>query len=179
MRDSGARPEFSRAVPLTQVRDTPRACPLRATPAECDALAKRFGLERMAHLEATVDLWRTPAGVRLQGHLRADVVQACVVSGAPVASHVDVPVDLVFSAASAGEEIEVDDGPDRVDLNGDTVDLGEAVAETLFLALDPYPRADPATLAAARRRLVSEEDAEERAATSVTPFAVLRGERGA
>ena len=62
-------------------------------------------------------------------------------------------------------------------IEGRSIDLGEAAAQSLGLALDPYPRAGAEALAAARRRLLSEEAAAEREAAEkarANPFAVLK-----
>ncbi len=47
---------------------------------------------------------------------------------------------------------------DVIFYEGGTIDIGEAVAETLFLALDPYPRAPQAEEALRAAGVISEEE---------------------
>jgi uncharacterized metal-binding protein YceD (DUF177 family) len=139
-------PEFSRLVPLARIPEAGREETLRASPAECAALARRFVIEAVARLEANLLLRPEPGGgVMVTGRLLADVVQACVVSLEPVAQTVDEAVTLRL--LPPGEDPSDDpEGPDEIPIEGDAIDLGEAMAEQLALALDPYPRAPGAAL---------------------------------
>lgn len=139
-------PEFSRPVSLARLPEGGREERLRASPAECAALARRFAIPAVDRLEATVVLRPEPGGgVMVTGTLRADVVQTCVVSLDPVAQRVEDAV--VMRLLAPGEEPSDDpEGPDEIPIEGDIADLGEAIAEQLALALDPYPRAPGAAL---------------------------------
>lgn len=129
---------------------------LEATSDERAALAARFGLVSVARLEAQVDL--IPAGqvVTATGHLSADVVQPCAVSGEDLAVQIDEPVSLRFvpegAPARPDEEIELDaEDCDEIAFAGPQFDLGEAIAQSLALAIDPYlegPGAEAARQAA-------------------------------
>lgn len=176
-------PEFSRVVRLSDLGSAPRAEHVEARPAEREALTARFGLASLDRLEADLTLRREAAGIRLQGRVRADAAQVCVVSGEPVPTTVDEPVDLLFSAHTAltrpDEEIELSETElDILPLDGEAIDLGEAAAQSFGLALDPYPHAPDEALAAARKRLLSEEQAAMQAAADKVarnPFRVLKG----
>jgi len=139
-------PEFSRVVALAPLPDSGREERLEASAAECAALARRFRIPAVDRLAARLLLRPEPGGgVLATGTLWADVVQACVVSLEPVAQHVEEPVTLRL--LPPGDEPSDDpDGPDEIPIEGDAVDLGEAIAEQLALALDPYPRAPGAKL---------------------------------
>jgi hypothetical protein len=139
-------PEFPRPVSLARLPEAGREERLVATPAECAALAKRFAIPSVDRLEARLLLRPEPGGaVMVTGTLCAGVVQACVVSLEPVAQQVEEAVALRL--LPPGQEPSDDpDGPDEIATEGDAVDLGEAVAEQLALALDPYPRAPGAEL---------------------------------
>ncbi|MEQ5789155.1 DUF177 domain-containing protein [Erythrobacter sp. NFXS35] len=133
---------------------------IEASAAERAALAARFGLGEIAVLRAEVALEAKPSAIRATGRLNARVMQPCAVSGEPFPVTIDEPIDLRFieqrgSAASGeGEEIEIEleaDDCDEIEFSGDMFDLGEAVAQTLGLAIDPYaegPGADAARKAA-------------------------------
>ncbi|WP_198370909.1 YceD family protein [Roseomonas rosulenta] len=139
-------PEFSRLVSLARIPDSGREERLRASPEECMALAKRFAIEAVDRLEATLLLRPEPGGgVMVTGRLLADVVQACVVSLEPVAQQVEEAVALRLLPPDE-EPSDDPEGPDEIPIEGDAIDLGEAIAEQLALALDPYPRAPGAEL---------------------------------
>ena len=97
----------------------------------------------------------------------ANAVQACVASGEDVPEKIDQPFVLRFvpeaeaGIDSADEEIELGEAAlDEVGYSGSAVDLGEAVAQTLALALNPYPRAPNAeeALRAAGVKIEGEEE---------------------
>ena len=141
--------EFSRVVALDTIGDAPRAMTLEANANERLALARRFRLVAIETLSAKASLSRRAEVVTATGRLAAAVVQSCVATGAPVPEQIDEPFEIVFRPQPAGarpdEEIELDESEmDVVFYEGGAIDLGEAVAETLALALDPYPRAPDA-----------------------------------
>ncbi|KAA2212667.1 YceD family protein [Teichococcus oryzae] len=162
--------EFPRPLPFAAVPPEGRSRSLFATPEECAALAKRFGIPAVERLQAELELRPEPGGtVRVRGTLEAAVVQSCVVTLEPVAQSVREPVDLRF--LPRGEEPGDDpDGPDEIPTEDGIMELGEALAEQLSLALDPYPRAPGAELPA---ELAG--SAEEAEAPRPSPFAILKG----
>ena len=85
--------------------------------------------------------------VEAEGALDAAVVQSCVVTLDPVTQR--VAERFVIRFVPAGRESEDDDdpdSPDQIPYEGRSIDLGEAAAEQLALALDPYPRCPGAIL---------------------------------
>ena len=130
---------------------------IEASPEERAALAARFGLGAVESLRAEVSLENKPRAIRATGRLRAAILQPCAVSGEDFPVTIDEPVDLRFveenqRPATPDEEIELEaDDCDEIEYAGDMFDLGEAVAQTLGLAIDPYaegPNADAARAAA-------------------------------
>ena len=81
-----------------------------------------------------------------RGHLVARLVRTCVVSLDDFAT----TVEERFAVRCVPEGEESDDvdpsAPDEIVYRDGTIDLGEATAEQLALALDPYPRAPDAVL---------------------------------
>jgi hypothetical protein len=132
--------EFSRPVAASGLTE-PETHRIEAGETERVALARRFGLRALDRLEAEVRLAPFGRGVRLEATLEADVVQHCVVTLEPVANHISDRFALVYGEAPAGDE-----GTVVESLEDETVDIGEAVAQQLSLALDPYPRAPGAAL---------------------------------
>lgn len=138
--------EFSRIVNLARLPPGGRTERLAATPAECAALAQRFGIPAVRSFGAALRLRAGPGGLtEVTGRLSAEVVQACVVSLEPVLQQVEEAVDLRVLPPGQAPSDEPE-GPDEIESDGDVVDLGEALAEQLALALDPYPRAPGAAL---------------------------------
>lgn len=139
-------PELSRPIAVDGLRPGETALTVVANADERAALARRFGLQAIDRLEASLRLTRMPrtGRLRLQGDLTADVVQTCVVTLEPVPAHVETPFDVVYERSQAPHDagevvIESEDEPEP--LYGDILNVGEVVAEELALALEPYPRA--------------------------------------
>ena len=142
------RPEFSRRVELARLGAHEAVHPIAADRGEREALARRFDLLSLDRLEAEIRLQRVGGRmVRLSGHFGADVVQACVVSLEPVASVLEQGFTMLYGATEVGKSVMVDLESDEAEpFDGDAIDIGEAVAQQLAIALDPYPRAPDASL---------------------------------
>jgi uncharacterized metal-binding protein YceD (DUF177 family) len=168
-------PEFSRIWRIDTLGEAPRQVAIEADEGERAALAERFGLVAIGRLEAEAAISRKGETVTAAGILRAAVTQSCVATDVPVEAEVEAPFRIDFRPqpeAGADEEIELGEGElDTIFYDGAAVDLGEAVAETLSLSLDPWPRA-PGAEDALREAGVKDE---EQAARDSSPFAALQG----
>ncbi|MFC3096866.1 YceD family protein [Alteraurantiacibacter palmitatis] len=141
-------PEFSCMVDRRQLTAAPLV--LRADDAQRAALAQRFGIVAVKRLEATVSLIADGEAVNAAGTLEADIVQSCAVSGEDLPVEIREPLTFRFvpdtGPGTPDEEIELDGTElDEIPYSGTAFDLGEAVAESLALAIDPYatgPEAD-------------------------------------
>lgn len=138
-------PEFSRPIALDRVGLKERAYEIEATGAECAALAERLGVLAVKSFAATIRLRLTGGGkiVRLSGHIKAELTQTCVVTLEPMESVVEEEFSRLYSVEAADELAEVvievdEDVPDPVE--DGQIDIGEAAAEHLALAMDPFPR---------------------------------------
>lgn len=143
-------PELTRIVRAHEIGVLERAEHVVANPAELVALVARFDLLSLDSLEARFVLRGEAGGIRVRGRVKARGAQACGLSGEPVPFDLNEPVDLRFTEtqAVAGEDVELSDADlDTLPLDGDSLDLGEAAAQSLGLALDPYPRAAGAAAA--------------------------------
>ena len=166
--------EFSRPFRIDTLGSAPRAVAIEADDAERAALAKRFSLEAIHSLAAEAELVRTGEAVRAIGRVTAAVVQSCVATGEPVEEQVAEDFTIEFrphpAVGSPDEEIELSEGElDVVFYDAAAVDLGDAVAETVSLALNPFPRAPDAEDALRAAGVKSEEEAKAEA----SPFAGL------
>ncbi|HET6184266.1 MAG TPA: YceD family protein [Acetobacteraceae bacterium] len=137
------KPEFSRPIAVEQIGRAARDVTVEADAAECAALARRMGLPAVESLRCAFALRRATdaAGViAAEGRLMARVVQVCVVTLDEFTADVAETFAIRFVPAGT-ESAEIDlDGPDEVPYEAGRVDLGEAAAEQLALALDPFPR---------------------------------------
>ena len=135
--------ELVRAVSVDRL---PASLVVEASAEECRALADRMRIEAVSSLWCRFALRRRGAVVEASGELRAEVVQACVVSLEPVAQSVEDAFTLRFVPAGTESPDDDPEAPDELPYEGSTIDLGEAAAEQLALALDPYPRHPDAAL---------------------------------
>ena len=161
--------DFEHRLPLDQVRDGDRI-DVTADESERAAVAKRLGLQALERLQAHVSLSRNGDVVRAVGRLRAALEQSCVATGEPVAEHVDEPFEIVFVPeprdGHSDQEIELEAKDcDIVFYDGSAINLGMAIADTLALSVDPYPRSAGAEAALKEAGVLSEEQA--------GPFAAL------
>jgi uncharacterized metal-binding protein YceD (DUF177 family) len=161
--------DFAYRLPLDRIRDGERV-DLSAGEAERRAIAERLDLGGIERLEAHAVLKRAGDAIVAEGRVAARLEQSCVVTGEPVASHVDEPFTLAFvpvpHGAAPDEEIELSSAEcDTMFHDGSAIDLGAAITDTLALALDPYPRSAGAEAALKEAGVMTEEQA--------GPFAVL------
>jgi uncharacterized metal-binding protein YceD (DUF177 family) len=142
---SPPEPEFSRRVALAQLSTRPFRQRIEATAEERGRLSRRFDLISLDRLVAEVELWRrSPEVVHLEAEFAAEFEQCCAVTLEPVRGAVSDRFSLVYGPAPE-EEQEIaltSDEPAFEPLNGNSIDIGEAVAQELSLALPIYPR-DP------------------------------------
>ena len=136
--------ELSRIVIVDKLPD---AIVVEADAAECAALAERLRIVEVQSLTCRFSLRRHGNTVEAEGALDAAVLQSCVVTLDPVAQRVAERFVILFVPAGREPEDGDDpDSPDHIPYEGRSIDLGEAAAEQLALALDPYPRSPGAIL---------------------------------
>lgn len=141
--------EFSRPISVRDIGSgAHRHCHIAANEDERERLSARLGILGIDRLEADLQVTMAAggSGIRVEGMLRADVTQACVVTLEPVKAHIEASFERIYS-----EEEKVDDrdeielapevGEPTEALIGGAFDAGEAVAEQLALELNPFPRA--------------------------------------
>lgn len=163
--------EFSRVVALDTIGAGGRDVAIDADSAERGALARRFGWVRIDRLSAAATLTARAGGVDATGRLSAAIVQPCVVTGegVPAAIAEDFALRFVAAAHAApdGDEVELGDADlDVLPIEGGGIDLGEAVAQTLALAANPWPRSANADTALREAGVLGEGEA--------GPFAALK-----
>jgi len=160
---------FAHHLRLDQIREGQRL-DLAADDKERRSIASRLALSGLDRLDAHVTLFREGPRVRAQGRLVATLEQSCVITSDPVAAHVDEPFTLMFmpepETRGIDEELELgEEDCDVVFYDGAAIDLGSAIADTLALSIDPYPRSASAEAALKEAGVLTEEQA--------SPFAAL------
>jgi len=163
--------EFTRMVELRSIDARTRH--VEAGEDERKALAARFGLVTIGRLEAALELVAEGTTVTAKGTLSADIVQSCAVTGDDLPVAIREKLDLRFvpeaeQQAAVDEDREIDSSEaDEIGYEGTAFDLGEAIAESLALAIDPYATGPGADAARKEAGLLGEED--------TGPFAALKG----
>jgi uncharacterized metal-binding protein YceD (DUF177 family) len=165
-------PEFSRTHKADQIGRLAERLHIAAKEPERAALAQRFGLVALDRLEADYGVAVEDGAIIARGRVRAELAQPCVATGVAVPETIDSDFVLRFVVESAdapeAEELELDaEDCDTIGYDGHVIDMGEAVAETMALAMTPFPRAPDADAYLKEAGVLSEEQA--------SPFAVLLG----
>ncbi len=134
-------PELSRVIDTRQADG--KSVSIEADANERAALARRFAIPSVDRLFAQVELRRTGDTVHVEGKLEAAIVQSCAVSAEDVPQTIAEPLSFRFVPArddyQPDAEIELDaEELDEIDYDGVSFDLGEAIAQSLALAIDPF-----------------------------------------
>ena len=192
------QPELSRRIQVrtlgTGQSGTVLDTTVEADPAECLALARRLAVPAVQSVQCRFRISGADASGRVtaDGLLQARLDQVCVVTLDEFTATVTerftvrfVPADQMPRQLPSDDEAD-DDGeaaldPDEDDdlpyING-TIDLGEAAAEQLALALDPYPRKPGVALPPGIGSVdLPDDEAEAATPDRPNPFAVLAARR--
>ncbi len=154
--------EFARPQRIDTIGGEPRTVEIAADETERTALAKRFDLLGIDRLTGTFTIRRDAAGILVEGRVAAALSQACSITGDPLPATIDEPVVLRFVPEDEAGQDEVELGDQDIDVipyDGGAIDLGEVAAETMALALDPFPRGPNAEAALKQAGVLSEEEA--------------------
>lgn len=107
------------------------------------ALARRFGLQSVAALRAEIALSRDGDTIEVRGTLTARFRQLCAVSGEPFENRLAESIAIRFvppgdvPAEEAEQEFDPD-APDEIEYENAAFDLGEAMAQSFGLLIDPF-----------------------------------------
>ena len=130
--------EFSRLLQVDRVPVLGSHERIAADEKECAALANRLGLPKLHSLGGFLKAvpWRG-GGLKITGTLKAEVDQVSVISLETFTSALEYPIERYFLSPRAGN-LTAEEDFDIIEHG--IVDLGEILAETMALELDPYPR---------------------------------------
>jgi hypothetical protein len=167
-----AAPEFSRPVRVSALPDEGLAFNETATEEERAALARRYGARAVSRLTTKGRIERQEGGWRLSGVASARLTLTCVVTLEPVEQIIEERFGRLHLPGAPEPDLldldpEAEDPPEPL---GESLDPGEAAAEAVALAIDPYPRADGAVF---KGRIVAPDGAEPLSEAASRPFAGL------
>lgn len=162
--------EFSYPLKILELGGKIRNILLSADKPQLAALAKRFDLAALERLDAEIMLSIEGSEISANGQLEASLVQNCIASNEPVPAVISEPVSIRFIPEPQIDQEEYEILAEDCDVmfhDGQVIDLGEAIAQSLGLALDPYPRSPNADIIL-KAAGVKREDEDESG-----PFSVL------
>jgi len=141
------KPELRRPVSVAEIGPSGLDSMVEASPVECVALARRMGVPAVLSFSCRFHLARAVGGVvAARGRLAALVVRTCVVSLDDFQTAVEEDFRIRFVPAGTETDNPDPEADDEIPFAGTVIDLGEAAAQQLALALDPYPRKPGAEL---------------------------------
>jgi uncharacterized metal-binding protein YceD (DUF177 family) len=149
-------PEFSRPIEVARVPKLGAHEKIAADDSECKALERRFKVPAVHAVTATLALkpWRG-GGFKLSGSAVIDLEQQSVISLENFRTQQSVEIERYFldlpKRNDDESDFDIDPIPDGV------INIGEVVAETIALELDPYPRKPGETFASVEPALISEQ----------------------
>lgn len=140
--------EFSHVVKISEIGNHSHNIKLSADDEARSGLIARFDLAALDSLDAELSLKHEAADIIVTGRFTASLAQYCIATGDPVPARIDDAIHIRFiNEPTTNGEVELELAPDDCDTmfhDGQTIDLGEAVAQSLGLALHPYPRSPEA-----------------------------------
>lgn len=170
--------DFSFTLDVEDIQAEPRSYRLEAPESQLSDLADRFKLVALNSFNATanVNIDTKTKTIWIKGDISADLVQQCVVTLGDVPEKVAESFELMLVSPETAEQLDEDEvyldptAPDYDAFDGPTVPVGDMVAQTLAVLMDPYPKQADAEIEVPNGQGVSiNEGLEEKP----NPFAVL------
>lgn len=185
---SSEKTEWSYLVDVERLGDEPEIHTFEADDRQRTDIARRLAIASIEFAKASITLQRASGGIiHAMGTIEADVTQACVVSQAPVAGHIEDEFEgwfgdkgsaVSFAKARTERELKkgnmeaeiMEESADPEPIVGGKIDIGELATQYLSLALDSYPRAE----GTGNEYLIEPPDNKEGAAVRKSPFEALK-----
>jgi uncharacterized metal-binding protein YceD (DUF177 family) len=155
-REKRPEPEFSRPIEVARVPKLGSHEKIAADASECKALEQRFKVPAIRAVTATLALkpWRG-GGFKLSGNAVIELEQQSVISLENFRTQQSVEIERYFLDIPRGDDdetdLDIDPMPDGM------IDIGEVVAESIALELDPYPRKPGETFASVEPEQISDQ----------------------
>ena len=170
--------DFIFMLDVDEVHAEGRTYKLRATKSQLSDLVDRFKLVALNSFSAEISVQSEAKAdtVWIRGNIEADLVQQCVVTLGDVPEQVSDSFELMLVSPELAEKMDEDEvyldpkAPDYDAFEGPTIPVGDIVAQTLSVLMDPYPKQAHAKLRVPNGQGVTvNEELEEKP----NPFAVL------
>lgn len=123
-----------------------------ASPEIRSELAEELGIPACNFLSVAYRIQNIDNGCfDLSGRLRANLTRTCVITLEPISEDIDEPLDCSFVPPDQmpNQQVEEEEAlavEDQEPIHHDRIEVGRLIYEVLAASLDPYPRADGATL---------------------------------
>jgi len=170
--------DFVFTLNVDEVHPEGRSYQLKASKTQLSDLADRFKLVALHSFSAEILVQSEPKTdtIWVRGDIEADLVQQCVVTLGDVPEQVSDSFELMLVTPEVAEQMDVDEvyldpkAPDYDAFEGPVIPVGDIVAQTLSVLMDPYPKQADAKLKVPNGKgIVVNEELEEKP----NPFAVL------
>lgn len=170
--------DLSMSVVVDDLQTEARRYSLVASASDRAELIQRFKILALDLLEADVDVRVTakPDTIWISGTIKASLTQQCIVTLGEVPETIDEHFELMLVSPEIAEQYDEDElyaDPDAADYDafeGEVLPLGEIVAQTLSVMMDPYPRRPGAEIKPVASKDVS---INEEVQKKPNPFSVL------
>ncbi len=167
------------SLSVAEVKKEAQHYKVEAREEECQVLAKRFSLPKVKSLKAFVKVWDggKKEGIYVAGELVSDVTQSCGVSLEEIDETVKTDFELLLVDPETADRLDADEAylnpdlPEYDALEGDEIPIGEIIAQTLSMSLNPYPRSENTEVTISKSSKISLNEAE---LEKPNPFAVLQ-----
>ena len=180
--------EWSHYIFSEDIDRKPLRVNISVSESDISDLCKRLNLHSIKDLQAQIVLTRNPISkvIHIEGALKADLCQYCIVTLEPVSECVEDNFEAWFTEPNEAVSftkakrdrmnpqekseqpmLEEQDDPEKI-VDG-KIDLGELVTQHLSLSLNPYPRAEGTEFENQEEHLKDGEDD-----VYKNPFAILK-----
>lgn len=169
--------DLSLTLLVDEIQTEPRTFSVTASNEDRSGLVERFKLLSLDTLNASVTVQAAGKDtIHIEGHVSARLEQPCVVSLEPVEETIEEDFVLLMVPPEVADRMDADevylnpDAPDYDALEGDILLLGDIVAQTLSVMMNPYPKKEDAALKPMKNQSLEVNGELE---TKPNPFAAL------
>lgn len=170
--------DFSFTLAVEDIQAEPKVYSLKALNRQLVDITERFKLVALSSFcaEVSVNSDAKAKAIWIRGVITADLIQQCVVTLGDVPEQIEENFELMLVSPEMAEKLDENEvyldaeAPDYDAFEGSVLPIGEIVAQTLSVLMDPYPKQQGAEIKVPNGQGVSvNENLEEKP----NPFSVL------
>ncbi len=170
--------DFTFTLGVDEVQPDGRSYQLEASGTQLADFADRFKLVALNSFSAAISVQRDAKSdiIWVRGDIKADLIQQCVVTLGDAPEQVAESFELMLVSPELAAQMDEDEvyldpkAPDYDAFDGPILAVGDVVAQTLSVVMDPYPKQVGAELKVPNGQGVAVNEALEE---KPNPFAVL------